>query len=86
MNFPASENEYERQFKAWKFRKNLKKEHWKHIIPRVEKRKREGKETEVKFDGVVVPMEKIQKRASSEYGHTTVWEKQQAYLQPGRKS
>lgn len=62
----------------------MKKELWKHIIHRVEKRKRDGKETEVEYDGVVVPMEKIQKRARSEYGHTTVWEKQQSHLQPGK--
>ncbi|KAF2145338.1 uncharacterized protein K452DRAFT_294994 [Aplosporella prunicola CBS 121167] len=59
--FKASEKQYERQFKRWGFRKNLKAEEWKFVSRRLEKRKREGKETDLKIDGILVPRKKLQK-------------------------
>ncbi|KAJ9634588.1 hypothetical protein H2199_008871 [Coniosporium tulheliwenetii] len=44
--FCASKAQYERHFKLWKFRKNSKAANWNAIHYRVQKRKREGKESE----------------------------------------
>lgn len=47
-NFHNSAGQYERQFKKWGFRKNLTGEEWTTVSRRIDKRKRDGKETELR--------------------------------------
>lgn len=59
-----SKAQYERRLKQWDFRKYFKAAEWKGIDHRVNKRKREGKESEVYKDGILVPKEKIRKEVA----------------------
>jgi hypothetical protein len=56
-----SKGQYELQFKKWKLRKNMTKDEWKFVLHRLEKRRREGKDSETFFDNSLVPMKKIKK-------------------------
>ena len=59
-----SKSQYERHFKKWKFRKNLKSEEWKAVHHHVSKRKRNDKESDVYIDDILVPREKVRKETS----------------------
>jgi len=59
-----SKAQYERQFKIWKFRKNLKSHEWIFVHYRFNKRERCGKESELYVDGVLVPKKKIKKETA----------------------
>ena len=59
-----SKAQYERQFKIWKFRKNLKSHEWIFVHHRFNKRERNGKESELYVDGVLVPKKKIKKETA----------------------
>lgn len=60
-NFEATNSQYERKFKQWKFRKHCKKKDWVTISQVISKRKREGKESEVLMDGALLPLKKVRK-------------------------
>lgn len=59
-----SRAQYERQFKKWKFRKNLSDRDWTVIHDRVEKRKRDLKESDVYIDDILVSTKKVKKEVS----------------------
>jgi hypothetical protein len=59
-----SKSQYSRQFKSWKFRKNIKDDEWKFVQARVQKRKRDGKESNVYVDGVLMPATKMRKEVA----------------------
>ncbi|EKG17357.1 hypothetical protein MPH_05423 [Macrophomina phaseolina MS6] len=80
--FKADAGQYERQFKKWGFRKNLPRDTWQFVARRIEKRKREGKETEFRIDGIRVPQKKLVK-ATSRYGEGCTWKKVQHELNEG---
>jgi hypothetical protein len=56
--------QYERQFKKWGARKNLRETEWKFIHHRTQKRKREGKESVAYVDDILVPPKKLKKEVS----------------------
>jgi hypothetical protein len=58
--------EYEKHFKAWNFRKNLKGAEWRQLRRKILARKREGKESDVYLEGVLLPAKKV-KRALGRY-------------------
>lgn len=60
-NFEATNSQYERKFKQWKFRKHCKKKDWVTINRVISERKREGKESEVLMDGALLPLKKVQR-------------------------
>ncbi|KAH8648060.1 Clr5 domain-containing protein, partial [Tricladium varicosporioides] len=72
--FSPSKNQYERQFRKWKFSKYQKKKNWKEAGRLIQKRKREGKESKLYVDGVLVPKKKICKELSR-HGFTTIQER-----------
>lgn len=63
-NFEATNSQYERKSKQWKFRKHCKRTDWVAVSEMVSKRKRDGKESEVIIDGVPVPPKKVRKEIS----------------------
>lgn len=73
-NITADAGQYERQFKKWAFRKNLSPDTWQFVARRIGKRKRDGKETHFRIDGIQVPQKKLQK-AISRYGEGPTWKK-----------
>ncbi|KAH7047454.1 ankyrin repeat-containing domain protein [Macrophomina phaseolina] len=77
--FKADAGQYERQFKKWGFRKNLPLDTWQFVARRIEKRKREGKDTEFRIDGIRIPQKKLVK-ATSRYGEGCTWKKVQHEL------
>lgn len=62
--FHATKSQYESHFKKWKFTKNSKSQTWIAIQPKLIKRKREGKESDIYVDGVLLPKKKVQKEMS----------------------
>jgi hypothetical protein len=62
-----SKAQYELHFKKWEFRKNLTKDDWKIVGPKIGRRKREHKESEVYNHGNLIQSKKIRK-AISRYG------------------
>jgi translation initiation factor 6 (eIF-6) len=54
-------NQYDRKFKDWGVRKNLKSKEWRVIKYRVDKSKRAGKQCAVFVGGMLVPSEKLEK-------------------------
>jgi hypothetical protein len=60
----VSKSQYERQFKKWHFRKNLKNAEWNAVNVHLSKRKRDGKESDLYVDGILVPRKKVQKETS----------------------
>jgi hypothetical protein len=65
----TSKSQYEKYFKRWKFRKSLTKEEWTPIRHKVLARKREGKESDVYLEGVLMPAKKV-KRGIGRYQQT----------------
>ncbi|KAF2109741.1 ankyrin repeat-containing domain protein [Lophiotrema nucula] len=59
--FDADTYQYEKHFKRWKFRKNLKKEEWIPVKKKVLARKREGKESDIYLEGVLMPAKKVKR-------------------------
>ena len=59
-----SKSQYYLQFKKWNLRKNLNENEWRFIHYRLEKRKRQGKESEVSFNNTLVPVKKVKKEIS----------------------
>lgn len=57
--FWASKRMYKEQLAEWGFRKNLKKDEVKGIIKRT--RQREGRKTEVRIQGQLIPLHRIEK-------------------------
>jgi hypothetical protein len=64
-----SKSQYEKYFKRWKFRKNLTKEEWTPVRHKVLARKREGKESDIYLEGVLMPAKKV-KRGIGRYQQT----------------
>jgi hypothetical protein len=65
----SSKSQYERRFRAWNLRKNLKRKDWQGVIEYVHKRAKIGKESEVRFNRAVVTNEKVAREALR-YGWT----------------
>jgi hypothetical protein len=65
----SSKSQYEGRFREWNLRKNLKRKDWQSVIEHVHKRARTGKESEVRFNGAVLPNEKVAREALR-YGWT----------------
>ncbi|KAM0803536.1 ankyrin repeat-containing domain protein [Usnea florida] len=63
-NFVASKYHYEKHFKHWKWSKNQKSEHWEKALALIQQRNRQGKDTDVLVDGVLVSRNKIRKELS----------------------
>jgi hypothetical protein len=59
-----SKGRYETQFQKWNLRKNLRSSEWKYVSHRIQKRKREGKESVVYFNRVAIAPEKVRKEIS----------------------
>jgi len=66
--------QYELKFREWKLRKNFTTQEWKAASHRVGKRKKEGKESEVYFEGDLIPLKKA-KKGISRYSFPTLLEK-----------
>ncbi|KAI0173724.1 Clr5 domain-containing protein [Pestalotiopsis sp. NC0098] len=65
--FSATKSQYETKFKAWRFFKNDTKipaTTWKHVAHKVEKRKRDNKESDVFINGVQVDHKRVRKEIS----------------------
>ncbi|KAH7371173.1 ankyrin repeat-containing domain protein [Pyrenochaeta sp. MPI-SDFR-AT-0127] len=67
--FNTTKSQYEKYFKRWKFRKSLTKEEWTPVRHKVNARKREGKESDVYLEGVLMPAKKV-KRGIGRYQQT----------------
>lgn len=65
----TSKSQYGKYFKRWNFRKSLSKEEWKPVRHKVLARKREGKESDVYLEGVLMPAKKV-KRGIGRYQQT----------------
>ena len=59
-----SKYQYEKHFKNWKWSKNQKSEHWEKALALVQQRNRQGKDTDVRVDGILVSRNKIRKELS----------------------
>ena len=59
-----SKYHYEKHFKHWKWSKNQKSEHWEKALALIQQRNRQGKDTDVLVDGVLVSRNKIRKELS----------------------
>ncbi|KAG9236254.1 ankyrin repeat-containing domain protein [Amylocarpus encephaloides] len=59
--FIASKNQYERKLKEWDFRKNLSKPEREYAILESRKRAREGKDSQIIWQGNPVPQQKLKK-------------------------
>lgn len=59
-----SKAQYEHHFKIWNFRKNLKSHEWIFVNHRFNKRKRNGKESDLYVNGVLVPKKKVKKETA----------------------
>ncbi|OQU94322.1 Ankyrin repeat-containing protein [Cladophialophora immunda] len=62
-----SKAQFELHFDRWNFRKNLTKEEWRSVTHKIQKRKRDHKESEVYMNGLLMNPKKVQK-AMSRYG------------------
>ena len=56
-----SKSQYERHFKRWHMRKNLKSHEWKAVRHHSAKRKLNGKESDVYVDGILISHKKVRK-------------------------
>src|SRR5436190_12120057 len=63
-NLVNSIAQYENRFKKWGFRKKQTARKWIDVQGRVEKRKRDGKESNVYNGGRLVPQKKVRKEIS----------------------
>jgi hypothetical protein len=59
-----SKAQYEDQLKKWDMRKNLKASEWKYVAHRMQKRKREGLESDIYVHDTLVPPKKVKKEVS----------------------
>jgi Clr5 domain len=59
-----SKGRYETQFRKWNLRKNLRSSEWKYVSHRIQKRKKEGKESVVYFNRDAIAPEKVKKEIS----------------------
>ena len=66
--------QYELKFREWKLRKNFTTQEWKAVSHRVGKRKKEGKESELYYEGDLIPLKKA-KKGISRYSFPTLLEK-----------
>ena len=64
INVALSEQQYLRRFANRGFRKDLKAHEWKFISYRIEKRKKSGKDSIIKFKGTKVPTARVRKEIS----------------------
>ncbi|KAI9683458.1 MAG: hypothetical protein M1822_005998 [Bathelium mastoideum] len=62
--FYATKSQYENQIRKWKLRKRSKGEDWKTLSYKIEKRKQQGKDTFLYFEGSLMPERKRQKELS----------------------
>ncbi|KAL1628555.1 hypothetical protein SLS56_005787 [Neofusicoccum ribis] len=65
-DFRAEAGKYERQFRKWNFRKNLNEKEWRAVVRRINKRKAQGKESQLRIDGILVTAKKL-KKATARY-------------------
>jgi hypothetical protein len=70
-HFPGSKDswsyrkaQYERQFRSWEFCKNLSSVGWNFVNKRMEKRRRDGKESVLYLYGSEIPHKRIKKEIS----------------------
>ncbi|KAH8887999.1 hypothetical protein GQ53DRAFT_265227 [Thozetella sp. PMI_491] len=66
-NFHASKSQYETRFKKWRITKYHKSKHWSLIGHRLGQRRDFGKQSEVLFDGRVVPNAMVQRETRRHY-------------------
>lgn len=69
---PNSKAQYERRLGKWGFVKKTTKGSWQIGSHKIEKRKKEGKDTLVYRDGVLVPPDKVTKEISRQGRLTTL--------------
>ncbi|KAF2490660.1 hypothetical protein BU16DRAFT_543960 [Lophium mytilinum] len=81
-DFTPSKGQYERQLKKWQFKKNSKADVWKAVTYKTEKRKREGKESDVYMEGELVPREKVRKATARPHSYMSTIERLQAAPSP----
>ncbi|KUJ14548.1 ankyrin, partial [Mollisia scopiformis] len=62
--FIAKKAQYTRKFKQWNFSKYSTSDKWKFVARELEKRKRDGKESETYINGKLIPNKKIKKETS----------------------
>ncbi|KAK8081086.1 hypothetical protein PG997_008904 [Apiospora hydei] len=67
LGFNLSKRDYESHFRAWGFVQNIPKEAWKYIELKIEKRKREDKDSVAIVDGVLIPPKRLKKETSRHY-------------------
>jgi ankyrin repeat protein len=65
----SSKSQYESRFRRWGLRKNLKRKDWRGVIEHIKKREKEGKHSEIRLNGALIPKERIS-RECSRYGWT----------------
>ncbi|KAF2653820.1 ankyrin [Lophiostoma macrostomum CBS 122681] len=73
-DFRPTKSQYEDRFRKWGWKKNKKADTWRFIAHRVEKRKRDKKESDVKINGEVIEYKKVKKEISR-YGFVSTIEK-----------
>ncbi|KAI1498130.1 hypothetical protein F5X99DRAFT_394651 [Biscogniauxia marginata] len=59
--FNRTKRQYERKLNDWSFRKNLNKKERENIIQQMTKRKRDGKESEVSFNGIILGTKRLKR-------------------------
>jgi hypothetical protein len=59
-----SKAQYTRQLQKWKISKNLTKGDWKVIAGHLKRRKLEGRESEIRVNGLQIPRKKLKKEIS----------------------
>ena len=69
----GSKSGFETQLKKWEFKKRSKGEDWKALNYKIEKRKRQGKDTLLYHEGSLMPHKKRQKELSRQ-GYLSVTE------------
>ncbi|KAI9737564.1 MAG: hypothetical protein M1834_009719 [Cirrosporium novae-zelandiae] len=62
--FRANKAQYGPWLKAWNFRKNLTSPEWDFIGHRIQKRKRDKKDSNVYINGALIPFKKVKKEVS----------------------
>jgi hypothetical protein len=63
-HFRRTKFQYEDRFRKWGWKKNSKADTWKFIAHRVDKRKRDGKESNVNVNGEAIEPKKLKKEIS----------------------
>ncbi|KAF2177656.1 hypothetical protein K469DRAFT_515616, partial [Zopfia rhizophila CBS 207.26] len=59
--FIATKSQYEARFRKWGIRKNLRGDEWQILNKKLERRKMEGKQSDVYINEVIIPKSKIRK-------------------------